>query len=164
MSDISCVAFPLALYIIDVKLVVPRGARPVLQQRRPDTLIEVMKDFQWRYPGIDIVSRSTSCIALLAQRNSPPYSSSVFSNVKPPVIFDWTDLLASQPSSYLRLALTLDVALREGRAPRAPDVPISLRDLVRIADTLFPATSEIIHRGSLPEGAVQYDSLMGIEA
>lgn len=82
-----------------------------------------MKTYQPQYDGVDYVSETIRHIVTLAQLDTPA----------PPTvanpISDWQDILASQPGSYLRLAMTMDLSLSKGRLPEESDFPASLRGL-----------------------------------
>lgn len=132
VSAVACTALPLVLNILDVKLsssakknaAVDSTTASSLKQYRLNILIEAMKIYQPQYDGVDWVSEIVRHIVNLAQLDSTNAQSS--SNSK---ITDWTDILASQPSSYLRLALALDVSLSKGRLPEDGDFPVKLRGL-----------------------------------
>jgi hypothetical protein len=122
---------PLVLHILDAKLSPSSktgmpwdpSAQSALKQHRLNILIEAMKTYQPQYDGVDWVSETIRHIVNLAQldTSSPTPKNSVIS--------DWTDILASQPSFYLRLALTMDLSLSKGRLPSDGDFPLSLRGL-----------------------------------
>lgn len=148
ISAIACTATPLVLHIIDVKLLSQnKGSlstpdekrRTVLKQQRLNVLIEAMKTYQPQYDGVDYVSETIRHIVNLAQidppTNSPntPSSTSAFpedstSNMRP-IISDWTDILASNPGSYLRLTMTMDISISKGRLATEADFPVKLRGL-----------------------------------
>lgn len=94
-----------------------------MKQHRLNILIEAMKTYQPQYDGVDYVSETIRHIVTLAQLDTPA----------PPTIAnpisDWQDILASQPGSYLRLAMTMDLSLSKGRLPEESDFPASLRGL-----------------------------------
>jgi hypothetical protein len=121
----------LVLHIIDVKLSsynknnAPFGSNPqeVVKQHRLNILIEAMKTYQPQYDGVDYVSETIRHIVTLAQLDTPAAPSSANH------INDWQDILASQPGSYLRLAMTMDLSLSKGRLPEESDFPASLRGL-----------------------------------
>jgi hypothetical protein len=132
ISAVACTALPLVLNILDVKLSatakssnLDSNAASALKQHRLNILIEAMRTYQPQYDGVDWVSEIVRHIVNLAQidgtqgEGSGPKSQ----------ITDWTDILASQPSSYLRLALALDLSLSKGRLPEDGDFPVSLRGL-----------------------------------
>ncbi|KAK6194045.1 hypothetical protein LQW54_011847 [Pestalotiopsis sp. IQ-011] len=131
ISAVACTALPLVLHIIDVKLSsynknnAPFGSNPqeVVKQHRLNILIEAMKTYQPQYDGVDYVSETIRHIVTLAQLDTPAAPSSANH------INDWQDILASQPGSYLRLAMTMDLSLSKGRLPEESDFPASLRGL-----------------------------------
>ncbi|KAF2970947.1 hypothetical protein GQX73_g2581 [Xylaria multiplex] len=149
ISAISCTAMPLVLHIIDVKLLSQNkrvGATPderrrtALKQQRLNVLIEAMKTYQPQYDGVDYISETIRHIVNLAQIDPPtnPASTAPSSiTVVPqdsatsmqPIISDWTDILASNPGSYLRLSMTMDISISKGRLAKETDFPVKLRGL-----------------------------------
>lgn len=132
ISAVACTALPLMLNILDVKLsslsansALDSDTASALKQHRLNILIEAMRTYQPQYDGVDWVSEIVRHIVNLAQIDGPGASAT---STKPP-INDWTDILALQPSSYLRLALALDLSLSKGRLPEDGDFPVSLRGL-----------------------------------
>lgn len=132
ISAVACTALPLMLNILDVKLssfakdsVLDSNAASAHKQHRLNILIEAMRTYQPQYDGVDWVSEIVRHIVNLAQIDGPGLSKT---STKSP-INDWTDILALQPSSYLRLALALDLSLSKGRLPEDGDFPVSLRGL-----------------------------------
>ncbi|KXH28395.1 fungal specific transcription factor domain-containing protein [Colletotrichum simmondsii] len=134
ISAVACTALPLVLHILDVKLSASSrsfdpNTQSALKQHRLNILIEAMKTYQPQYDGVDWVSETIRHIVNLAQIESPAPGDSANATPGGAVIADWTDILASQPSSYLRLALTMDLSLSKGRLPEDGDFPVSLRGL-----------------------------------
>ena len=83
-----------------------------------------MRTYQPQYDGVDWVSEIVRHVVNLAQLDETNPQGN-----QNPKIHDWTDILALQPSSYLRLALALDLSLSKGRLPEDGDFPVSLRGL-----------------------------------
>ncbi|KAI0200854.1 hypothetical protein F4808DRAFT_141790 [Astrocystis sublimbata] len=141
ISAIACTAMPLVLHIIDVKLsshnkrsgTTPGDKRrTMIKQQRLNVLIEAMKTYQPQYDGVDYVSETIRHIVNLAQIDSPSGSGRTTSPMETfpkPVITDWTDLLASDPGSYLLLSMTMDISISKGRLAKETDFPIKLRGL-----------------------------------
>ncbi|KAK6215270.1 fungal specific transcription factor domain-containing protein [Colletotrichum tabaci] len=134
ISAVACTALPLVLHILDVKLSASSrsfdpNTQSALKQHRLNILIEAMKTYQPQYDGVDWVSETIRHIVNLAQIDAPPPGEAKDTSEDSAVIADWTDILASQPSSYLRLALTMDLSLSKGRLPEDGDFPVSLRGL-----------------------------------
>ncbi|KAI0109037.1 hypothetical protein GGR51DRAFT_118512 [Nemania sp. FL0031] len=141
ISAISCTAMPLVLHIIDVKLssqhkrsgMTPEERRRTAQkQQRLNVLIEAMKTYQPQYDGVDYISETIRHIVNLAQIDPPNNSSSITSlpqDSMQPIISDWTDILASNPGSYLRLSMTMDISISKGRLAKETDFPVKLRGL-----------------------------------
>jgi hypothetical protein len=128
-SAMACTALPLVLYILDVKLSSLRSSVQVadgqaaLKQHRLNILIEAMKTYQPQYDGVDKISDTIRHIVGLAQLDGiPPDNGGK--------IRDWSDILTSHPSLYLRLALTMDLSLSKDRLPEEGDFPASLRGLL----------------------------------
>ncbi|KAF7558587.1 hypothetical protein G7046_g5570 [Stylonectria norvegica] len=129
ITAIGCTVLPLILSILDIKLSPPADSSTpsdktatALKQNQLNTLIEVMKTYQPQYDGVDWISEIVRHIVDLAQLdNSKSQSQSK--------LIDWTDILAFQPGSYLRLALALDLSLGKGRLPQDGHFPLSLRRL-----------------------------------
>ncbi|KAF5004561.1 hypothetical protein FDECE_8951 [Fusarium decemcellulare] len=131
ISAVACTALPLVLNILDVKLSAPAkgqnldtNAATALKQHRLNILIEAMKTYQPQYDGVDWVSEIVRHVVNLAQLDDSSPQGKQNAGIT-----DWTDILALQPSSYLRLALALDVSLSKGRLPEDGDFPVSLRGL-----------------------------------
>lgn len=85
-----------------------------------------MKLYTPQYDGCDYVSETIRHIMTLAQLDTPtplPATSTTST------ISNWTDILASQPGCYLRLAMTMDLSFAKGRLPEESDFPASLRGL-----------------------------------
>ncbi|KAI1153153.1 hypothetical protein F4825DRAFT_474930 [Nemania diffusa] len=144
ISAISCTAMPLVLHIIDVKLSSQNkrsGATPderrrtALKQQRLNVLIEAMKTYQPQYDGVDYISETIRHIVNLAQIDPPSNSPSITASPQDaadgmqPIISDWTDILASNPGSYLRLSMTMDISISKGRLAKETDFPVKLRGL-----------------------------------
>jgi hypothetical protein len=139
---------PLVLHIIDVKLssqnkrsrATPDERRQTaLKQHRLNILIEAMKTYQPQYDGVDYISETIRHIVNLAQIDPPTNSATTTitsapsqgatNNSMQPIISDWTDILASQPGSYLRLSMTMDISISKGRLAEETDFPVKLRGL-----------------------------------
>ncbi|CAK7205209.1 hypothetical protein SEUCBS139899_007975 [Sporothrix eucalyptigena] len=152
ISAVACTALPLFLHILDVKLStsatnaastqnnantpsdVPdnnasTSASSALKQHRLNILIEAMKTYQPQYDGVDWVSETIRHIVNLANLDEPTGGANNNNNASGNGITDWTDILASNPSWYLRLALTMDLALSKNRMPEERDFPVGLRGL-----------------------------------
>lgn len=122
------------LHIIDVRLSAANKSKgldlnpqSVVKQHRLNILIEAMKTYQPQFDGVDYVSEAIRHIVNLAQLESMPNGARAIESGQP--ITDWTDILSSQPGFYLRIVLTMDLALSKGRLPDEADFPVSLRGL-----------------------------------
>jgi hypothetical protein len=147
ISAVACTALPLVLHILDVKLSSPRRGshdnangdsynQSALKQHRLNILIEAMKTYQPQYDGVDWVSETIRHVVNLAQLDSTTSETDSAGNSNGNtegngngVACDWTDILTSHPSLYLRLALTMDLSLSKDRLPEEGDFPTSLRGL-----------------------------------
>lgn len=159
ISAVACTALPLVLHILDVKLSSPRpgttttdgqNSQTALKQHRLNVLIEAMKTYQPQYDGVDWVSETIRHIVNLAQLDGVQPNGSEGSNSSTNnnetgessngngKIQDWTDILTSHPSLYLRLALTMDLSLSKDRLPEEGDFPASLRGLLTGASANSP--------------------------
>ncbi|KAI1103601.1 fungal-specific transcription factor domain-containing protein [Jackrogersella minutella] len=143
ISAVACTAFPLVLHIIDVKLSshnktksVPVRSDPhqAAKQHRLNILIEAMKTYQPQYDGVDYISETIRHIINIAKLDAPAsagmgFASTSHDGKQLSTISDWTDILASQPGNYLRLAMTMDLCFSKGRLAEESDFPANLRGL-----------------------------------
>ncbi|KAI1392693.1 fungal-specific transcription factor domain-containing protein [Hypoxylon trugodes] len=143
ISAVACTALPLVLHIIDVKLSSQNKTKPgntadsdphlAAKQHRLNILIEAMKTYQPQYDGVDYISETIRHIINLAQLDAPASAGGGISGLrndgKQANISDWTDILASQPGYYLRLAMTMDLCFSKGRLVEESDFPANLRGL-----------------------------------
>ncbi|EPE06210.1 fungal transcriptional regulatory protein [Ophiostoma piceae UAMH 11346] len=133
----------------------PGQTRPLtssaLKQHSLNVLIEAMKTYQPQYDGVDWVSETIRHIVNLAQLDGPAGAKSNMtepcSNTAPS---DWTDILASNPSWYVRLALTMDLALSKNRMPEERDFPASLRGM--FSNSGFIPVLRLGYRGGDSDG------------
>lgn len=150
-SAVPCTALPLVLHIIDVKLS-SHNKTPstrLLQdtkQKRLNVLVEAMKTYSPQYDGLDYISETIRHIVTLAQLDTPTPLSMANSTT---TISDWTDILASQPGHYLRLAMTMDLSLAKGRLPEESDFPVSLRGLFSSG---YSPVKALLTGGTAPAG------------
>ncbi|CAK7237965.1 hypothetical protein SBRCBS47491_010224 [Sporothrix bragantina] len=130
-------AFPLFLQTVDVKLstlsitasMQPDLIAPARKQRHLDILIEAMRTYQPQYEGVDWVRESICHAVNLAQLDGLPSLPQTQTVRRPRNVYDWTDIFENNPSSYLRLTFSMDIALRTNRLPEEHDFPKSLRGL-----------------------------------
>lgn len=127
-------ATPLALHSITAKLASARGiangggaagamtpaaaSNNSTNQKRMAVFTEAMKSFLPRYEGTEWVAETVRHVSSLAQSLTESAGSSVA---------DWADLLARHTSSYLRVTMTVDVCISQGRLPEERDFPAWLR-------------------------------------
>ncbi|KAI0467217.1 hypothetical protein F4859DRAFT_279928 [Xylaria cf. heliscus] len=171
ISAIACTAMPLVLHIIDVKLssqnrlsgtTPDEKRRTVIKQQRLNVLIEAMKTYQPQYDGVDYISETIRHIVNLAQIDpptNPPNTTSITmspqdpTNSMQPIISDWTDILASNPGSYLRLSMTMDISISKGRLAKETDFPVKLRGLFAHGFSPIRALLAGSHTRTLPSSA-----------
>ncbi|KAI8682296.1 Zn(2)-C6 fungal-type domain-containing protein [Fusarium sp. Ph1] len=134
MTAIGCTAFPLALHMIDVELLGPghdkahtQTAVQVLdrKQQQVKVLLETMSSYRQRYYIADWVMSTICHVVKLASQQFPGLSSS--EGVTNSSRAYWADILLTQPSYYLRLAMTVDLSISHGKLPDDSDFPPSLR-------------------------------------
>ena len=109
--SIGCTAFPLALQMIDVELH-PKTSQ---KQQHVENLVKQMKSYKNKYYITDWVMRAIRHVVELARQRDDSGASSAL------------DMLKSRPSYYLRLVMTLDMSISNGRLPDECDFPPSLR-------------------------------------
>jgi hypothetical protein len=130
MTAIGCTAFPLALQMIDVELLRPKqksiaqqGGILTRKQQHVDNLVKQMKSYKNKYYITDWVMRAIRHVVELAQQRSPaPFTTEGDSSPS-----SYLDMLKNRPSYYLRLVMTLDMSISNGRLPDECDFPPSLR-------------------------------------
>ncbi|KIL92199.1 hypothetical protein FAVG1_04607 [Fusarium avenaceum] len=131
MTAIGCTAFPLALQMIDVELLRPKHQTTAPQvvaltqkQRHVDNILKQMKSYKNKYYITDWVMRAIRHVVELARQRSPtPFNTEEDS----PSPSSYLDMLKNRPSYYLRLVMTLDMSISNGRLPDECDFPPSLR-------------------------------------
>jgi hypothetical protein len=141
---VAYAALPLVLHVLDVKLS-NSSSQAAMKQRRLDIYTEAMKALQAQYDGTDqvsnIIGTMVDNIKLDNTSNATDAGNSPASNIAaaaspasvlrnlwgPNPVKDWGDVLVRQPSCYLRLALTIDLSLAEGKFPDDADFPVCLQ-------------------------------------
>lgn len=163
ISAVAYTALPLVLHILDVKLSSTQSQRAI-KQRQLEVFMEAMKIYRSQYDGTDPVIDSIERLFayletgnMLKWHNSPLQNShQVNHNVKSmdvsprtaalaPVIRDWSDVFLQKTRCYLRIAVTLELALSKTEYPDDADFPASLQNQYLLS-TLFP-----LYRNSLGE-------------
>lgn len=142
--SIGCTAFPLALQMIDVELLRPKQKsipqeRVTLTQKQQhvDNLVKQMKSYKNKYYITDWVMRAIRHVVELArQRSLTPFLTEDDSSPS-----SCLDMLKNRPSYYLRLVMTLDMSISNGRLPDECDFPPSLRSVGRGLSTRTQSTS-----------------------
>lgn len=134
VSTVACAALPTVLSILDVKFSAPNNTstessttRSVgLKQHRLNVLVEAMKSYRPQGEGVDWVSEIMRHVSNLTVPGDPRTRN----GQQHLGVSDWASVRDLEPSSYLRLALALDVNLSKGRLPEDGDFPASLRGLL----------------------------------
>ncbi|RGP72894.1 cutinase transcription factor 1 beta [Fusarium longipes] len=135
MTAIGCTAFPLALQMIDVELLRPKqrsisqeGITLTEKQQRVDNLVKQMKSYKNKYYITDWVMRAIRHVVELARQRSP----APLAMEDDPSPSSYIDMLKKKPSYYLKLVMTLDMSISNGRLPDECDFPPSLRKAGRL--------------------------------
>ncbi|KAF5602668.1 cutinase transcription factor 1 beta [Fusarium pseudocircinatum] len=144
MTAIGCTAFPLALQMIDVELLRPKkpaspeeGVKLTQKEQHVENILKQMKSYKKKYYITDWVMRAIRHVVELARQRSPvPMSTEDDSSPS-----SCLDMLKTRPSYYLRLVMTLDMSISNGRLPDECDFPPSLRKAGRGLGSRSQATS-----------------------
>ncbi|RKL46572.1 hypothetical protein BFJ70_g3059 [Fusarium oxysporum] len=144
MTAIGCTAFPLALQMIDVELLRPKkpaspeeGVKLTQKEQHVENILKQMKSYKKKYYITDWVMRAIRHVVELARQRSPaPMASEDESSPS-----SCLDMLKTRPSYYLRLVMTLDMSISNGRLPDECDFPPSLRKAGRGLGSRSQATS-----------------------
>ncbi|PNP79815.1 hypothetical protein FNYG_06908 [Fusarium nygamai] len=144
MTAIGCTAFPLALQMIDVELLRPKkpsspeeGVKLTQKEQHVENILKQMKSYKKKYYITDWVMRAIRHVVELARQRSPaPMSTDDDSSPS-----SCLDMLKTRPSYYLRLVMTLDMSISNGRLPDECDFPPSLRKAGRGLSSRSQATS-----------------------
>lgn len=147
-SAVGCTALPLALYMLDVKLNSTSAKsghtlRVAESQSRLNLLIQAMKEYHPRYEGADWVSKTIRYFMECTYLDQSQFSSSdpVHSNHRSwgqHFEGDRADVLTSNPTYYLRLALTMDLSLSQDRLPEEIDFPLEIRGVLNRLGCFMP--------------------------
>jgi len=165
MSAVGCTALPLALQILDAELLQvkfsdisqSKGSSlvPGHRQERLNVLIEAMKTYRPRYFIVDWVAQTVRHIVNVAQKCLP--ASGVKSGDSGLSIASWIEILQMQPNCYLRLALTMDLSISNGKLPDETDFPPGLRHMlhgrITVSPDFFPLT--VANQSGVPVSKAQ---------
>jgi len=164
---------PLVLNILDVKLSSTKSQCSV-RQRRLQIFMEAMKVLQTQYDGTDRVSDAIErIIRYLAVNNYVKSNDSYgFSDrhdshgqnrsvgsigpAPEPVVTEWGDVLIRLPNCYLRIVVTLDLAVSKGEYPEENDFPLCLQT-TRLANSLP------LYRMGLSQGDLSNESTIRVQ-
>ncbi|KAH6972114.1 hypothetical protein BKA56DRAFT_677088 [Ilyonectria sp. MPI-CAGE-AT-0026] len=139
ITAVACLATPLALHVMTARLsclskelafdpLSGSNSVSVTNQNRLDVLVEAMKTFVPQYDGVEWVKEVARHVANLAQINSQSLCQADRASIT-----DWSQMLTSQPNTYLRMTWTVDVCMSKGRLPEERDFPAWLRDQLGLA-------------------------------
>ncbi|KAG5761624.1 hypothetical protein H9Q72_010280 [Fusarium xylarioides] len=137
VSALACLATPLTLHTITARLSslsnelscnesVEAGPTPASNQDRLKALVETLNVFFPQYYGVEWVKQIVRHVANLAQVDSQCISKTSGNSLT-----DWSQILRSQPTMYLRMIWTVDVCISKGRQPEEFDFPAWLRCLLK---------------------------------
>lgn len=117
--------------MIDVELLrpkqqttAPQGVALTEKQRHVDNILKQMKSYKNKYYITDWVMRAIRHVVELARQRSPTPFNTEEDSSSPS---SYLDMLKNRPSYYLRLVMTLDMSISNGRLPDECDFPPSLR-------------------------------------
>lgn len=110
-----------------------------------------MKTYRPRYDGVDWVAKSVRYIVDLAQKHLPMLETRSESTIS-----SWTEILQQYPNYYLRLAMTMDLSIRNGKIPNETDFPLSLRGIFDSKLLMSPMSMMLLH--SPPREAEQHQN------
>lgn len=98
------IAFPLVLHVLNLHL------SSASATTSPNTLIDVLRTMHPQYDGVDWVARLVRYLVDLVHQD-PAFATG------PAKVADWAELLVVNPTTYLRLALLMDLSMSTGRIP-----------------------------------------------
>lgn len=157
--SIGCTALPLALHLIDVELLRqgsetgPCSDTAALfanyKRSRLSNLSEAMDTYRPKYYIVDWVVKAVYHIVHLAQQVlSSVAIRNGLSGLSPT---SWTELLQLMPSSYLRLVITLEMSIGQGKLPEESDFPPTLRGSAQISFAV-PGVDRFLQAGGEDRG------------
>ncbi|KAL4803989.1 hypothetical protein BDV18DRAFT_162399 [Aspergillus unguis] len=134
ITAVAYIALPLALSILDVKLSLT-DVQSATRQRRLQIFAEAMKSLQAYYDGTDRVSDAIErLVHHLAAAPGPSSSFEGHTRQQPSrqtkqkhPVSEWSDILDRLPGCYLRIAVTLDLAISTGEYPDEQAFPAWLQ-------------------------------------
>lgn len=100
------------------------------KQQQVKVLLETMSSYRPRYYIADWVMSTICHVVKLASQQFPGLSSS--KGITDSSRACWSDILLTQPSYYLRLAMTVDLSISHGKLPDDSDFPPSLRQFSHV--------------------------------
>ncbi|KAH7134420.1 hypothetical protein EDB81DRAFT_803860 [Dactylonectria macrodidyma] len=121
VSIVPCTALPLALHLIDCRI------STTLPSNSPSPLIKAIKLHESLYEGVDWIAKTIQ--VMLEQKQIAGLIEAITGTTSDRTDY-WEEIVVSYPTYYLRLAMTMDLCLSQGRLPKEGDFPPSLRDSV----------------------------------
>jgi hypothetical protein len=122
--------------MIDVELLRPKqnsisqeGVTLTEKQHHVNNLLKQMKSYKNKYYITDWVMQAIRHVVELARQRSP--APSIAEDDSSPS--SYLDMLKEKPSYYLRLVMTLDMSISNGKLPDECDFPPSLRKAGRLS-------------------------------
>lgn len=100
-------------------------------------LVGTLRDFFPQYYGVEWIKETARYAANLAQDDSQHLS-----QAGREFMTDWSQILESQPASYLRMIWTVDLCISKGRLPEERDFPSWLRGRLAVTKSVDPNTQE----------------------
>lgn len=156
ISAVGCTVLPLVHQILDVTLA-PRERSSGLddsmvsarKDHRLSILLQAMKSFQLHYDEVDWVKE----IVRHALKLAPVDKMGQWLPTSRKPFDDWTSMLISQPRSYLRLVLAIDLSLSNGRLSQESDFPVRLRgESLAVHSALVRQTISVEAPASIRDG------------
>ncbi|KAH7243941.1 fungal-specific transcription factor domain-containing protein [Fusarium solani] len=155
-SVVACIATPLVLHMLDVKLArlpissgsATSNSELLEKNLRLKAVIQTIKTCYEQYDIADFVIRAVQHIAGFLELGCLQPTTTTGTSDS----FGWPDIFSSNPNLYLRLVLSIDLSLSNGRFPEEEDFPVGLRRLfaweLDAAGSLFAHAGEIWNSSS----------------
>lgn len=127
-SAVGCTALPLALHMLGRKILFASASYPTIhdlesvkiQSDCPTyILFRAMEECRPQHDGVDGISQTISHI--MGLKHIDEVTSSSGHKDDPCHDNSWSEILTTSPACYLRVALTIDLSLSQGRIPEEGD-------------------------------------------
>lgn len=142
VPSVPCTALPLALHLIDCRI----STTP--PSSSPSPLIKAIKLHESLYEGVDWIAKTIQ--VMLEQKQIASLIEAITATTSHRTDY-WEEIIISYPTYYLRLAITMDLCLSQGRLPNEADFPPCLRDsdaYDRLNSRVIPPPSDSLVIGS----------------